>query len=136
GGGQRLAGLAKFMEAGGAVIALAQVRHGGAGLDAVEATIEEIVDAVAEVLAAHGCVRTGARCARDSRNLARARERRERTVPILMPSVAAISSYDRPSISLSTTAARYSGGNSARASMMSAPKFDISKASSGWPERS
>src|SRR5262249_47906365 len=50
--------------------------------------------------------RLGARWSRALRSRERPRWMRERTVPILMPSTSAISSYDRPSMSHSTTAAR------------------------------
>src|SRR5699024_8978345 len=51
----------------------------------------------------------GDRCARVVRSCARPRWIRERTVPIEIPSTSPISSYERPSMSQSTTAARYCG---------------------------
>src|SRR5690606_12142969 len=73
----------------------------------------------------------GARCARASRSCARPRWIRERTVPVEMPSVAPISSYDRPSMSHSTTAARYCGLSAFSASWMSTSRLSCSKPRSG-----
>src|SRR6516165_724001 len=50
-----------------------------------------------------------------ARSWARPRWIRLRTVPSLTPRVAAISSYDSPSMSHSTTATRYSGASASRA---------------------
>ncbi len=61
----------------------------------------------------------GERCTSAARSCDRPRWMRLRTVPILMPSVAAISSYDRPSRSHRTTAARKSGGSASRAACTS-----------------
>ena len=57
----------------------------------------------------------GARWARAPRSWARPRWMRDLTVPSLIPRVTAISSYDRPSMSHSTTAARNSGGRASSA---------------------
>ena len=64
----------------------------------------------------------GARWASALRSMARPRWIRERTVPSLASRTSAISSYDRPSMSQSTTAARKSGGRAARALSTSASK--------------
>src|SRR5215472_2692497 len=63
--------------------------------------------------------RPGRRCSSAARNCARPRWILLRTVPSLTSRTSAISSYVRPSMSQSTTAARYSGGKSARAAATS-----------------
>ncbi len=65
----------------------------------------------------------GERCARALRSWDRPRWMRERTVPSFTPRVAAISSYDSPSMSHRTTAARNSGARVSRACWTSASKW-------------
>ena len=68
---------------------------------------------------------SGDRCCRALRSCERPRWIRLRTVPSFTPRVAAISSYERPSMSQSTTAARNSGARVSSACWTSASKWRV-----------
>src|SRR5450631_591993 len=115
--------LAQRVDLRPALLARGQVRVRPVPLGGAELTVDKGRQVTSQVTHAGpprlASARRGRRCSSAVRSWARPRWIRLRTVPSFTPRVAAISSYDRPSMSHSTTAARYSGARSRSAAWMS-----------------